>query len=319
MKKITIFIILVITSVSFAANKGLLFDVTANNPNLTIRPNVDFYYPSAGIKITSPGFTLQNQGQDCTLSASGYCLFAASPTQPKTLTVAGDGQLTFQLCTNGDGPLNCQNYEKDFRRALECTGDNPTCFVMVSKNLVDGAMNVTTPSGAPSVSSCNQTGIDKADCICSIEGPAANEGRGTWRAWLGLRNVGNPRERLNLLSGTSAFPDAAIWVSLETSQVIYPNWGVLGPDISNYPDALNPISPTAPTVNTGGFNRPGDTPSSFFADTCNEWTSNDSANSVDPGNPQGLNAANNELDSWNDSILLDCATSRPIYCTEVQP
>ncbi|WP_133131414.1 RCC1 domain-containing protein [Legionella yabuuchiae] len=127
MKKIILLSLSLITAVSFAANTGLIFDVTANKPNLTIRPNVNFFYPSAGIQITSPGFMLQNQGQDCALSASGFCLFAASPAQPKTLTVTGTGQLTYKLCTNGDAPLNCQNYAADFSVFLgkvKCWGLN---------------------------------------------------------------------------------------------------------------------------------------------------------------------------------------------------
>ncbi|WP_133130832.1 hypothetical protein [Legionella yabuuchiae] len=116
MKKNLFLSLLLLSSVSFAANTaGLLFDVTATKPNLTIRPNVNFYYPSAGIQITSPGFILQNPGQQtCTPSSSGFCLFAVSPSQPKTFNVTGDGQLTYRLCTNGDAPLNCQNYAADF-------------------------------------------------------------------------------------------------------------------------------------------------------------------------------------------------------------
>ncbi|WP_133131466.1 hypothetical protein [Legionella yabuuchiae] len=122
MKKITCFTLSLITSVSFAANTGLLFDVTANKPNLTIKPNVNFFYSSAGIQITSPGFTLQNPGhQNCTPTSSGFCLFAVSPSQPKTLTITGDGQLTYRLCTNGDAPLNCQNYTADFSDGASCT------------------------------------------------------------------------------------------------------------------------------------------------------------------------------------------------------
>ncbi|WP_133130754.1 hypothetical protein [Legionella yabuuchiae] len=114
MKKIISLSILFISSISVAANTGLLFNATVNKPDLTIRPNVNFYYPSAGIKITSSRFELQNQGHECTPSSSGFCLFAVSPSQPKTLSITGDGQLTYMLCTNGDAALNCQNYVADF-------------------------------------------------------------------------------------------------------------------------------------------------------------------------------------------------------------
>ena len=93
---------------------SLIFNVDVNQPNLTITPNVSFAYPQVGIKITTPGFELDNQGQDCTPASNGFCLFATSPQNPKTLSVTGQGTFDFQICANGTAPLNCQNYSANF-------------------------------------------------------------------------------------------------------------------------------------------------------------------------------------------------------------
>jgi hypothetical protein len=319
--KSVICLLLLMFQTAYAVS-GLLFNVTRLSSSLNISTNIpNRTYPYAGIRINTAGYLLAT---GCIPTASGYCLFSVSDTTSKNIIITGpsSGLLSLTLCLNGIGPLSCQKYSVSVSDS-ECSNSNPRCLVMLSKNLVNGAMNVTSTPGSPSVAACNsQTGVNKADCICGIEGPAANSGKGLWRAWLGVSTVGNPRERLNLLLGHSAFPAAASWISQATSLVVYPDWGALGSDINNYPDADNPISAAPAVVYTGGRNDSVDTPSSIQAWTCSEWTSSGSSgstlNRADPGNPQGLNASNNVSDSWNDSGDSFCNLFRPIYCTEVQ-
>jgi hypothetical protein len=68
--------------------------------NLTISPAIpNQIYPSIGVKINTPGYTLGNLGVDCAPSANGYCLFSASQSQVKTLSLVVDGPLTVSPTT----------------------------------------------------------------------------------------------------------------------------------------------------------------------------------------------------------------------------
>jgi hypothetical protein len=207
-----------------------------------------------------------------------------------------------------------------------CSANGGTgCYVMVSKNQMQGNMAVLSPAapGAPDVSACNAlSAVSKADCICGIEGPAANNGNGTWKAWLGLQTGGNnnPRQRLDNLLGHPAYPAISSWVSLETGLTVYPNWGSLGVLIAAYPDVSNVIATTSEFVHTGGFN----VPSSNFAYTCTDWTTNVAGlppkGVADAGKPNGTNPKNANPDSWNENNAIPtCDGFRPVYCTEVSP
>lgn len=120
MKRRVIFNAFLFSWCTLAQASGLIFNATAAPPNLTIRPNINFAYPNAGIKITSSGFSLNGVEQDCQMSGNGYCLFSTSPAIPKTFTFTGRGQLTYILCSDGAAALNCQHYSTGF------TQDTPT-------------------------------------------------------------------------------------------------------------------------------------------------------------------------------------------------
>lgn len=94
--------------------KGLLFNVTTRGTILTINTTVPNHtYPSAGIKINSPGFTL-NSG--CTPAANGYCLYSVSDIKAATITILGTvGPIDFTLCLNGKAALSCQNFSSVIR------------------------------------------------------------------------------------------------------------------------------------------------------------------------------------------------------------
>lgn len=112
MKLLCFFGALLLTMISSCfASSGPLFTVTADNYTLSITPNVPNHtYPTAGIKINTPGYTLANQGNECP-NTNGYCLFSTSSTQPNTVKIIGpSGPVSISLCLNALGPLFCQNY-----------------------------------------------------------------------------------------------------------------------------------------------------------------------------------------------------------------
>jgi hypothetical protein len=58
---------------------------TASGTNFTITSNIPNHtYPNAGIKITTPGYTLAG----CTMSSNGYCIFSVSNTQAASIQAA---------------------------------------------------------------------------------------------------------------------------------------------------------------------------------------------------------------------------------------
>jgi len=97
--------------ISYAKNSGLMFNVTASGPQLSINTTIPNHtYPNAGIKINTPGFSLSGAGTECTMASNGYCLFSVSDTQAKTISITGTGTMSATLCLNGSGPLSCQDY-----------------------------------------------------------------------------------------------------------------------------------------------------------------------------------------------------------------
>jgi len=68
--------------------------------NLTISPAIpNHVYPFIGIKINTPGYTLGNLGLDCAPNPNGYCLFSASQSQAKTVSLVVNGTLTLSPTT----------------------------------------------------------------------------------------------------------------------------------------------------------------------------------------------------------------------------
>jgi hypothetical protein len=58
---------------------------TASATNFTITSNIPHHtYPGAGIKITTPGYTLNG----CTMNSNGYCIFSVSDTQAANIQSA---------------------------------------------------------------------------------------------------------------------------------------------------------------------------------------------------------------------------------------
>lgn len=107
--KYLIFFCSFICSSSFAA--GSFFTITSSGSTITIKPTTTYNYTSAGIKINTEGYTIDNVGTDCTLLSNGYCQFTTSNTSPKELTISGTGGSNYSItaCLNSDGPIECQN------------------------------------------------------------------------------------------------------------------------------------------------------------------------------------------------------------------
>ena len=108
------FTLLLMVCQSVFAGSGLLFDITAtgtpDNVSITLCLNgkgpvsCQYYtvraltlsilstihnhiYQFAGIKINTPGYTIENLGVDCTTVSNGYCLFSVSDTTAKTISI----------------------------------------------------------------------------------------------------------------------------------------------------------------------------------------------------------------------------------------
>lgn len=90
------------------AESGLFFNINASSNQLNITTTIpNHFYPNAGIKIDTPGYTLTG----CRPAANGYCLFSVSDSTPALLSVNGSAtSVSAILCLNGLGPLSCQHY-----------------------------------------------------------------------------------------------------------------------------------------------------------------------------------------------------------------
>lgn len=65
-------------------------------------------YPTAGIKILTPGYSIVGKSP----SPNGFVLFSVSNTAPAQLTLAGPvGTINIRLCLNGVGKTySCEEY-----------------------------------------------------------------------------------------------------------------------------------------------------------------------------------------------------------------
>lgn len=98
---------------SVLAQPNAFFSVSTAGNNLSIATTIpNHLYQQAGIKILTPGYSIQNTGVDCKLASNGYCLFSVSKSQPHSIALSGpSGNLEMILCLNGAGPVSCQHFE----------------------------------------------------------------------------------------------------------------------------------------------------------------------------------------------------------------
>lgn len=138
---------------------GPLFTVTASTTTnvLSIKTNVPQHvYPNAGIKVNTPGFSLQGAGTECIPNSNGYCLFTVSDTVSTSITINGQlvGNYTITLCLNGVGELSCQTYTQAYPSVtvggqIDVFGGIDTTYNLTNNN--GNVLSINVPSGGTSL------------------------------------------------------------------------------------------------------------------------------------------------------------------------
>jgi hypothetical protein len=267
------------------AAPGPLFKVVAAGNTLTVTPTLNHYYPAMGIKLTS-GHTIGG----CTPHGNGYCLFAASNTSPKALTLAGPtSNVQGTVCLNGSAQYSCQKINV---KKAGCVMGN-TCRVFLSSGAYTGDLQ-SAGSGAD--------GIDGGNNICQALANLAGLG-GTWKAWLStdLPMQVNARDNINY--------DSGITYVLAGSKIVVANpGGLLNQNLSN---RINETEQgvTAPVGNSVWTGTGAD--GNLLTPTCQGWTNG----SAGLGNRGSYNT--NLMPVWTGGLSDNCTLSAVrLYCFE---
>lgn len=149
--KLTITGYLLLVSGVFAASSGLFFNVSPQGTSIKITTTISNLYQKAGIKISTPGYTINSVNSGCTLNpANGYCIFPVSNTQVAIIQLAKiPGPLSFILCLNAGSktPLSCQNYTLLVTGTLYAARANGT--IQISPNNGKNWTSTKAPDGFP--------------------------------------------------------------------------------------------------------------------------------------------------------------------------
>jgi len=164
MKKVYLYLMLILSCQVGFATSGAFFSVTSNTTQtgtiLSITTTIPNHtYSIAGIKINNSGYHLTNAGSECTSIANGYCLFSVDNLSPKTITITGKvGQIDMSLCLNGNGPISCQNYQVSISYAYVANDNGHILICPIRSNGLFGACfdGAATFSG-PNVLTFNAT------------------------------------------------------------------------------------------------------------------------------------------------------------------
>lgn len=139
----------------FATTSFPLFFTMITGGVLTIIPSIpDHLYPHAGIKINTPGYSLTNEGTECTPEGNGYCLFAVSSNAPKSISISGPaGLVSVTLCLNGKAPISCQTdtISTSLLAFAYITNANST-VTQCAIDALTGSLGPCTDSGATNLS-----------------------------------------------------------------------------------------------------------------------------------------------------------------------
>jgi hypothetical protein len=302
-------LLLSITTISASlAAPGPLFTVVAAGNTLTVTPTANHYYPAMGVKLASAGHTVGG----CTPHGNGFCLFAASNTVPKALTLAGpNSNVQGTVCLNGSAHYSCQTF--NIKSTLCAPGG--TCRVFASSSRQDGAM---MPS-APIPNHTYVPGIAGGDSICQALANNAALG-GIWKAWISGGSGGtiiDAKDNINYdatityhLVGTGALlanPGELLitnTINLATNLNRDETGAILTTNASAYTGSLE--DGTANIVNRRCNLIPPGTPG------VDDWTYAGAVNLAGVGNYNNINSG------WTDTgIQTPCNQNRRLWCFEV--
>lgn len=173
--------------------------------------------------------------------------------------------------------------------SLGCTGANlGECKVFITTATFDGALDTANTFIQNTCGSVSDA-IDKANCICSVEGAHISAGR--WRAWLSTLTT-DAADNINYNSG-------ATYIRASDNTVI------AGPGILLSGTLAASVSASANYIHTGT-----DTDGTNVGTNCSNWTSVASTSRVGQADATDGNWTNNQAAS--------CASifPRSIYCFE---
>ncbi|MDP1602250.1 MAG: DUF1554 domain-containing protein [Legionella sp.] len=253
---------------------GPLFTTAITPSSITITPTARHYYPSMGIKITTPGVSVGG----CIPHSNGYCLFDASNTAPRTLTLTGaPTSLQGIICLEGQAILSCQRFGQSSIAACQAGG---FCGAFVTS---------TTSNG-------NLGGLSGGNTICQTRATAVGL-TGVWRAWLSTTTV---TAVTNIL-----YNSTVTYVrSSQTGTVIAPPGTLLSGSIATTFLTEDGFTPAGVGEVYTGTQQNG-TPA---VNTCADWTSNGGV----IGGQFGVTTSTNA--SWTASNIGGCNVLRRLYC-----
>jgi choline dehydrogenase-like flavoprotein len=110
--------------------------------NLTIRSRIPQHtYPSAGIKITTPGYTIANPEKVCRPLSNGFCSFSISESSPVTVTLNGPDHVDYVIVGAGTaGAVMAKKLSDDKQTSVIALQNGPNLdqnpLITLSKNAI---------------------------------------------------------------------------------------------------------------------------------------------------------------------------------------
>ena len=138
------------------------YNVAALNLSLTTTtPN--HFYPAAGIKINTPGYSITNAGLTCTPSTSGYCVFSVSNTQAKALTIVSNFNNPLVLSPSW---LPSAELNNPYQQTLRTNGGIPPYVYTVTSGALPQGLSLSATgliSGTPTVADTSSFTVTVTD------------------------------------------------------------------------------------------------------------------------------------------------------------
>ncbi|MDP1602247.1 MAG: hypothetical protein Q8M03_03195 [Legionella sp.] len=283
MKGLVILTMMLLGGLGYAGpGPGPLFTTAITPTSITITPTARHYYPSMGIRITTPGVTVGG----CVPYSNGYCLFDASNTAPRTLTLTGSpGALQGIICLNGQAELSCQRFGQSSMGTCQ-TGSTGACGVFVRSAVQNGAMG----------------GLAGANALCQATA-TANSFPGVWRAWLSTLTV---NARTNILYNSSINYVRAT----NAGTVVAPPGTLLSGSLTNAPLTETAGVPAPNEIYTGTL-IDGTSSAMNTSANCSSWTTALAGFSATYGVSTTFSS------DWTQAGTVGCGGLLHLYCFEV--